>query len=124
MTQFLRKEWIAVALSNAKNEILGEDVVTISELQQFSQFLQKYFNNEKLDIVIPFGLPDSDGFKVNNGIIVVPKSWNLSVLPDEIQKILFDSDLLIDFFIELENKKLDILTGAKGKRKKLVIDDK
>lgn len=124
MTQFLRKEWIAVALSNAKNEILGEDVVTISELQQFSQFLQKYFNNEKLDIVIPFGLPDSDGFKVNNGIIVVPKSWNLSVLPDEIQKILFDSDLFIDFFIELENKKLDILTGAKGKRKKLVIDDK
>lgn len=124
MTQFLRKEWIAVALSNAKNEILGEDVFTISELQQFSQFLQKYFNNEKLDIVIPFGLPDSDGFKVNNGIIVVPKSWNLSVLPDEIQKILFDSDLFIDFFIELENKKLDILTGAKGKRKKLVIDDK
>lgn len=124
MTQFLRKEWIAVALSNAKNEILGEDVVTISELQQFSQFLQKYFNNEKLDIVIPFGLPDSDGFKVNNGIIVVPKSWNLSVLPDEIQKILFDSDLFIDFFIELENKKIGRLKGAKGKSKKFVYPNK
>lgn len=122
--KFLRKEWVAVALAHAKKEILGEDVITISELQQFSQFLQKYFNNEKLDIVIPFGLPDSNGFKADNGIIVVPKNWNLLMLSDEIQKILFDSDLFINFFIELENKKLDILTGAKGKRKKLVIDDK
>lgn len=124
MTQFLRKELVALALSNAKNEILGEDVVTMSELQQFSQFLQKYFNNNKLDITITFGLPDSDVFKVNNGIIVVSKSWNLLVLPDEIQKILFDSDLFIDFFIELENKKIERLKGSKGKSKKLVYPNK
>lgn len=124
MTQFLRSEWVAVALAHAKKEILGEDVITISELQQFSQFLQKYFNNEKLDIVIPFGLPDSDGFKADNGIIVVPKSWDLLMLSDEIQKILFDSDLFINFFIELENKKLERLKNFKGKSKKFVYPNK
>lgn len=117
---FLRKEWIAIALSNAKKEILDEDVVTISELQQFSQFLQNYFNNEKLDITIPFGLPDSDGFKVENGIIVVSKSWDLFMLPEDIQQILFDSNLFVNFFIELENKKIKKLTNFKGKTKKLV----
>lgn len=119
MTQFLRNEWVALALLNAKKEILGEDVVTISELQQFSQFLQKYFNNEKLDIVIPFGLPDSNGFKVDNGIIIIPKSWNLLMLPDDFQKPLFDSSLFINFFTELENKRLEKLQNAKGKTKKI-----
>lgn len=119
MTQFLRNEWVALALLNAKKEILGEDVVTISELQQFSQFLQKYFNNEKLDIVIPFGLPDSNGFKVDNGIIIIPKSWNLLMLPDDFQKTLFDSSLFINFFTELENKKLERLKKFKGKTKKI-----
>lgn len=124
MTQFLRSEWIAVALLNAKKEILGEDVITVSELQQFLQFLQRYFNNEKLDIIIPCGLPDSDGFKVGNGIIVVPKHWDLLMLSDEFQQILFDSSLFISFFTEFENRKIERLKNFKGNAKKLTIESK
>lgn len=116
---FLRKEWIAVALAQAKKKILGEDFVSILELNQFSKFLQTEFNNKKLNIIITRDLPNSEGFEIKDGIIVVPRTWNICLLSEDYQSILSNEQLFIDFFIAFENKKIERL--KESKRKKLSI---
>lgn len=119
MTNFLKKEWVAAALAQAKIELLGKSSVTVFELQQYSEFLQNEFNSKNLDIVITNELPNSNGFSIKDGIVVIPPYWDLYMLSDEVQQILFDSNLFISFFIELENKKIERLKDSK--RKKLSI---
>ncbi len=118
-TQFLRKEWIAVALASAKEEILGENFISVSELQRFSQFLQQKFNEEKIDAVVTSGLPDSQGFEIRNGIISVSRSWDIYMLSSDMQSILLDKQLFIDFFIALETEKINMLQNYKGNVKKI-----
>ncbi len=119
-TNFLRKEWIAVALANAKRVIFREDFVSISELQQFSEFLQCSFNNSNLDIVITHDLPNSEGFIIQNDIVIVPKNWNIYMLPDEVKSVLLNENLFIKFFIDFENEKIERLNAAKQKKLKLI----
>ena len=145
-TQFLRKEWIAVALASAKEEILGENFISVSDnfdLQNKSQVTllvtneknkSEYqlqilkegeeetlttFNEEKIDAVVTSGLPDSQGFEIRNGIISVSRSWDIYMLSSDMQSILLDKQLFIDFFIALETEKINMLQNYKGNVKKI-----
>ena len=104
--KFLRREWIAAALAGAKSKIFGEYFITISELQQFSEFVQREFEKRKLDITI-YGLIDNEDFVIKDGIIIVPESWDICMLSNNYKSILSDENLLINFFAELKNKKVD-----------------
>ena len=44
-TIFIGEEYVALSLIKIKNQFLGENFITISELNQFEHFLQQEFNN-------------------------------------------------------------------------------
>lgn len=120
-TRFLSKEYIAVALISSKNKIFHENFITMSELNQFEQFLQKEFDNNNLNIVITSDLLDSKSFNMSDGVITMSSncSFNMHLLPIEILNILSDTNLIIDFFMKLEQEKIENLKKIRTATSKL-----
>lgn len=110
-TFFLGKEYVALALIEAKNKIFHESFITISELEQFSYFLQQEFNKRELDIVITSNTPNIEDFNIIGEVIMVSNNcgFNLGILPMNVLSILYDTNLIADFFIQVEKEKLEIL---------------
>lgn len=110
-TFFLSKEYVLLALIESKNQIFHENFATISELNQFEYFLQRKFNNQNLDVVITSNNLSSEDFNVTGDVIMKSNtcSFNLYFLPIEILNILDDIDLITNFFINLENEKIEML---------------
>lgn len=114
-TIFLGKEYIALSLIKAKDQFFHEHFITISELNQFDHFLQQEFNNRDLNIVITSNTLSSEDFKIM-GEIIMPSNtccFNLDMLPINVLTVLYDSNLIVDFLTQLENKKLETLERKK-----------
>ena len=122
---FLAQGYIALSLIQTKKELFNEEFVTTSELSQFVQFMQMYFVKKRLAIAITSYLEEWD-FQIQNGIITITDTcsfdldrvliyhdleWN-SV---DIGSILKNMNLIVSFFIQLENRKLSILEEYKNK---------
>lgn len=107
---FLSKEYVALALIKAKFQIFDESFATTSELNQFTLFMQQEFNERELGVVITHELGIED-FNVKGGVVTTTDSccFDLDRLPDEILSILTDESLIINFFVKIETRRLEIL---------------
>ena len=110
-TIFLLKEYAALSLIKSKNYFFCENFITISELNQFVHFLQQEFNNRNLNVVITSNTLSIDDFTVMGEVIMVSNNccFNLDLLPIDVSKILYDSNLIGNFLQHLENEKLETL---------------
>ena len=110
-TIFIGEEYVALSLIKIKNQFLDENFITISELNQFEHFLQQEFNNNFLNVLITSnGLNDED-FTIMGEVIMISNtcSLNIDLLPITVLKILYNSDLIINFLQQLENEKKEKL---------------
>lgn len=116
MSSFLSQEYVALALIKAKFEIFDESFVTTSELNQFTIFIQREFNERELGIAIVNKLSIED-FNVECGIVTVSDKccYDLNRISDEILDVLTDKSLILKFFMIVENKKLEILKDLQQK---------
>jgi len=111
-TRFLTNKYLLLQLINYKTRFLGENYVTISELNRFNNYLQNEFNNKNLNVVISNELNNED-FLIYNGIIESKNSINLDFLPTDILNIISDNNLITNFLIELEKEKIVKLEEVK-----------
>ena len=116
---FLSQEYTAVALIIAKYDFFGENFITSSELVKFNRIVQQEFNDRQLDVVITFDKLIASDFKVINGVIILLDTsnyhLNINRLPSKICDILTNKGLLLNFFLELENRKLKALEDLQSK---------
>lgn len=117
----LGREYLVLSLLNAKEQIFDESFVTLSELNQFHHFLQNVFNKKGLDIVIDFNILSSDDFNMVGGVIMVHDNCCLNVdrLPANVLSVLYDVNLIANFLMQLEHKKLEILCNVIDEAPKL-----
>lgn len=114
LSPFLSKEYVAIALIKTKYEIFNEAFITLSELNQFNQFVQQELNNQDLGIVITSNDLSRENFNITNGIVMPAEScWcNLDRLPANIYSILNDKNLVSNFLMKLEIEKLKTLKNV------------
>ena len=117
--KILECDYLAAALIKGKYEMLNENFITVFELSQFRRFMQKEFNNRNLNIVINNDL-DRYNFNIINGVIMLANEdcFNINILSFEILSVLTDSDLIMQFLIEIEKEKLNTLNNFKGDNSK------
>lgn len=126
-TIFLSQEYVALVLIKGKENIFSENFITISELNQFSYYMQKEFNKNGVNVVISTGKFNREDFNIINGIITIKEEnvYNLNTVPVDIYKILTDKNLIINFFKQLEEEKIIKLNRMQlesGKVKKLELN--
>lgn len=126
-TIFLSQEYVALVLIKGKENIFSENFITISELNQFSYYMQKEFNKNGVNSVISTGNFNRENFNIINGVITIKKEnvYNLNTVPVDIYKILTDKNLIINFFKQLEEEKITKLNRMQlesGKVKKLELN--
>lgn len=114
LSPFLSKEYVAIALIKTKYEIFNEAFITLSELNQFNQFVQQELNNQDLGIVITSNDLSRENFNITNGIVMPTEGcWcNLDRLPANIYSILSDKNLVSNFLMKLEIEKLKTLENV------------
>lgn len=127
-TIFLSQEYVALVLIKGKENIFSENFITISELNQFSYYMQKEFNKNGVNVVISTGKFNREDFNIINGIITIKEEnvYNLNTVPVDIYKILTDKNLIINFFKQLEEEKITKLNRMQlesGKVKKLELNN-
>ena len=107
---FLSKDYIALALIKAKYQIFEERFATTSEINQFISFMQEKFNEHELGVEIVYEL-NKKNFNVKNDVVTVnDRFWiNLDILPTKILNILTDESLILEFFVKIETRRLEIL---------------
>lgn len=117
-TQFLSREYVALALIEAKSKFFKEEFITTSEFNHFILFLQKKFNDENLNIIITSNSLNRIDFSVKKGIITLTDRCCYN-LDNCIVDILRDTNLLLSFFLTLEKEKLETLEkmSVENKRK-------
>ena len=117
--KFLSKEYLALALIEAKNNLFHENFATTAELNQFENFIQQQFTNQKLDIIVYSNNLSKEDFNVVNGVIMLSDNcaYNLDMLSREIYNILTDVNLIVEFFMTLESEKLNKLENIQQKPK-------
>ena len=110
-TIFIGEEYVALSLIKIKNQFLGENFITISELNQFEHFLQQEFNNNFLNVLITSNGLNNEDFTIMGEVIMISNicSLNIDLLPITVLKILYNSDLIINFLQQLENEKIEKL---------------
>lgn len=126
-TIFLSQEYVALVLIKGKENIFSENFITISELNQFSYYMQKEFNKNGVNVVISTGKFNREDFNIINSIITIKEEnvYNLNTVPVDIYKILTDKNLIINFFKQLEEEKIIKLNRMQlesGKVKKLELN--
>ncbi len=127
-TIFLSQEYVALVLIKGKENIFSENFITISELNQFSYYMQKEFNKNEVNVVISTGKFNREDFNIINGIITIKEEniYNLNTVPVDIYKILTDKNLIINFFKQLEGEKITKLNRMQlesGKVKRLKLNN-
>ena len=118
-TVFLSKNYLALVLIEFKNKFFQENFTTLSEIGNFSQYLQKEINGRGLDIVIKSDYLSQHDFIIMNGVVIKGESccYNLELLPDTILNLLYDEEFIINFFTCLENKKIELLNSKVNRQK-------
>ena len=127
-TIFLSQEYVALVLIKGKENIFSENFITISELNQFSYYMQKEFNKNGVNVVISTGKFNREDFNIINGIITIKEEniYNLNTVPVDIYKILTDKNLIINFFKQIEEEKITKLNRMQlesGKVKRLKLNN-
>ena len=69
-TVFLSKNYLALVLIEFKNKFFQENFTTLSEIGNFSQYLQKEINGRCLDIVIKSDYLSQYDFIIMNGVVI------------------------------------------------------
>lgn len=97
----------------------------MSELNQFTNFIQRKFNEQELGVAIVNEL-DRDYFNVRNRIITVTDKCrdDLDMLPSKISNILTDESLFFEFFMRLEKRRIEILESFQVETSKPCTKDK
>lgn len=118
-TVFLSKNYLALVLIEFKNKFFQENFTTLSEIGNFSQYLQKEINGRGLDIVIKSDYLSQYDFIIMNGVVIKGESccYNLELLSDTILNLLYDEDFIINFFTCFENKKIELLNSKVNRQK-------
>lgn len=118
-TVFLSKNYLALVLIEFKNKFFQENFTTLSEIGNFSQYLQKEINGRCLDIVIKSDYLSQYDFIIMNGVVIKGESccYNLELLSDTILNLLYDEDFIINFFTCFENKKIELLNSKVNRQK-------
>ncbi len=104
------KKYVALVLMKAKSQIFNENFATTSELNEFRLFMQQEFNKRKIGVVITQTLFIGD-FNVQDDVVTITDRccFDLERLPDKILNILTDESLILEFFMKMETKRLEIL---------------
>lgn len=112
----LSKEYVALALIQAKTLIFSENFATTSELNQFTIFMQREFNKQKLCISFAYSR-DLEDFNIKGGIVTAKEKcyYSLNDISDTIKNILTDKKLLLNFFMEVEKKRLERIENFQTK---------
>lgn len=110
-TYVLEKEYLIIALVKAKSEIFGENFITLSELSEFERLIELEFNRHDINAVITSDSISMENFDMIGDVIFISKNccYHLGFVPIIIAKILTDKNLIINFFQQLENDKLNKL---------------
>lgn len=111
MMSLLQKEYIVLALITFKNAYFNENFVTLRELNMFVSFMQQYFINQKIDIVVTSNNLSREDFSIIDNVIKLSDNcaYSLERLPKDIFSILTDLNLIAEFFMILEKEKLEKL---------------
>lgn len=114
-SSFLSIGYLAMALVEKKSQIFGENFITISELNQFSYFMQKEFNNRDLGIAIVANNLNLD-FNIFGGVVMPSERccYNVDYVRNDILNILTNDNLILQFFTEIENRKLKTLENLQS----------
>lgn len=112
-TFFLSQRYVTLALIKMKNKIFGEEFITLSELNQFTYFMQqKIYEKDKGVVIVPY--LDTFNFSQREGIITANDNNSISLdeLPRQVYEVLTDKSLALEFFMELERKKRNNLVSS------------
>lgn len=122
---FLSQGYVALALIKRKSQIFGENFATMSELNQFTNFIQKKFNEQELGIAIVHKL-DRNYYNVRDGIITVTDICrdDLDFLSSKISDILTNESLFLEFYMKLEKRRIKILEKFQMETSKTCTKDK
>lgn len=114
-SSFLSIGYLAMVLVEKKSQIFGENFITISELNQFRYFMQKEFNNRDLGIAIVANNLNLD-FNIFGGVVMPSERccYNVDYVRNDILNILTDDNLILQFFTEIENRKLKTLENLQS----------
>lgn len=110
-TTFLSIGYVAMVLIKEKSLIFSENFITMSELNQFRYFMQKEFNNKDLDVAITSNDLSREDFNIFGGIVIPSERccYDVDYIRNDILNILTDENLILQFFTELESRKLKTL---------------
>ena len=113
---FLSIGYVAMVLIKEKTQIFGESFITMSELNQFRYFMQKEFNNKNLGIAIVSNDLSIEDFNIFCGVVIPSERccYNVYYIRSDVLNILTDENLILQFFTELENRKLKILENIQA----------
>ncbi len=125
LSPFLSKEYVAIAIIKTKYEIFNEEFITLSELNQFNQFVQQELNNQDLGIVITSNDLSRENFNITNSIVMSTEScWcSLDKPPANIYSILNDTNLVSNFLMKLEIEKLKTLENVQLEQDTLAVKE-
>lgn len=126
LSLMLSKEYLVMALIKAKYKIFSESFITVSELVQFIHFMQKELNNRELSVVITSSNLSREDFNIVGNVIIPSEKccFDVDRLHDDIKNILNDEKLILQFFIELESRKLKTLEILQTKTSKPCTENK
>ena len=125
-SSFLSIGYVAMVLIKEKSQIFGESFITMSELNQFRYFMQKEFNNKDLGIVITYNDLSREDFNIFGGVVIPSERccYDVDYIRYDILNILTDENLILQFFTELENRKLKNLENLQANTYKSCAKDK
>lgn len=112
----ISQEFVALELIIVKSEFFGENFATMSELNQFTEYMQQKFNEQELGVVIEYKLSMLN-FNIRDEIITITDECCLSInmLPDDIINILTNKSLILSFLIDTEKNKIKMLEELQQK---------
>ena len=113
--RFLSREYLALNLIAAKSKIFYESFITISELNQFQEYLQQELNSRNLNIIITNDILSKDNFNTLGEVIKKSSNYflRLDLLQSDILSIISDTNIITNFLIGLEQNKIETLQKVK-----------
>lgn len=121
--EFISLNYIALSLIEAKYEFFREGFITRQELHRFRNYIQRFFIEKGVGFIIVDNELTQESFVLANGVIKVTERccYDLNQLPSNIEKVLRDTNLILQFFIQLESEKLEILNQIQLENPNLLI---
>lgn len=125
-TEFISLNYIALALIEAKYKFFREDFITRQELNRFRSYIQRFFNENGLGLAIVGNELTREDFVVANGVIKVTERccYDLKTLLTKAENVLRDTNLITQFFVQLEKEKLETLKQIQMENPNLLIKRK